>query len=160
MKSEFLQTLKERGFINQATDLEALDTALAEGPKVAYLGFDATADCLHVGSLVPIMMLRWLQKSGHKPIVLMGGATTRIGDPSDKDEMRKLLDDNAIQQNVDKLQQIFQRYLTIGDGPMDAAIMDNAQWLGQLNYLDFLRDYGRHFSINRMLTMESVKRLH
>lgn len=158
LKSEFLQTLEERGFINQATDLDGLDTKMAEGPITAYIGFDATADCLHVGSLVPIMMLRWLQKFGHKPLVLIGGATSRIGDPSDKDEMRKVLSETDLEKNVSGIQMIFDRFLKFGDAPADAMMLNNADWLLNLHYIDLLRDVGKHFTINRMVTFESVKR--
>ncbi|PWC58902.1 tyrosyl-tRNA synthetase [Azospirillum sp. TSH7] len=155
--SEFLRTLQERGFIHQCTDLATLDERAAKGPIVAYIGFDCTADSLHVGSLLPIMMLRWLQKTGHKPIVLMGGGTTKIGDPSGKDEARQLLTDEVIGNNMAGIKRIFGRYLTFGDGPTDAVMANNADWLDELKYIPLLRDIGRHFTINRMMTFESVK---
>ncbi|MCG5239969.1 tyrosine--tRNA ligase [Azospirillum doebereinerae] len=155
--SDFLRTLQERGFIHQCTDLAALDERAQKGPIVAYIGFDCTADSLHVGSLLPIMMLRWLQKTGHKPIVLMGGGTTRIGDPSGKDEARQLLTDEVIASNMEGIKRIFGRYLTFGDGPTDAVMVNNGDWLDELKYIPLLRDIGRHFTINRMLSFESVK---
>jgi len=155
--SDFLRTLQERGFIHQCTDLAALDERAQKGPIVAYIGFDCTADSLHVGSLLPIMMLRWLQKTGHKPIVLMGGGTTRIGDPSGRDEARQLLTDEVIGSNMAGIKRIFGRYLTFGDGPTDAVMVNNADWLDGLKYIEMLRDVGRHFSINRMLSFDSVK---
>ncbi|WP_201829460.1 tyrosine--tRNA ligase [Microvirga zambiensis] len=156
-KSDFLKTLIERGFIHQCTDLEALDEQLSAGPVAAYIGFDATADSLHVGSLVQIMTLRWLQKCGHKPVVLIGGGTTQIGDPSFRDASRPLLDDEQIARNAEGLKQVFSRYLTFGDGPTDAVMVDNAVWLDPLRYLPFLRDFGTHFTINRMLSFDSVR---
>ncbi|MBN9413451.1 MAG: tyrosine--tRNA ligase [Candidatus Paracaedimonas acanthamoebae] len=155
--SEFLKESHARGFIHQGTDLEGLDQLLSSQTVIAYLGFDATAKSLHVGNLVQIMRLRLLQRSGHKPIVLMGGGTTRIGDPSGKDEMRQVLDETKIAENLESIKKIFAKYLTFGDGPTDAVMVNNADWLNSLNYLDFLRDYGRHFSINRMLTFDSVR---
>ncbi len=155
--SEFLQASYARGFIHQGTDLEGLDQLLNKQIVVAYLGFDATAKSLHVGNLVQIMRLRLLQRSGHRPIVLMGGGTTRIGDPSGKDEMRQFLDENKIQENLQSIKKIFAKYLHFGDGTTDALMVNNADWLNELNYLDFLRDYGRHFSINRMLTFDSIR---
>ena len=157
LTSDFLRTLQERGFIHQCTDLAGLDERAAKGPIIAYIGFDCTADSLHVGSLLPIMMLRWLQKTGHKPIVLMGGGTTKIGDPSGKDEARQLLTDEVIGSNMAGIKRIFGRYLTFGDGPTDAVMANNADWLDELKYIPLLRDIGRHFTINRMLTFESVK---
>ncbi|HYG91780.1 MAG TPA: tyrosine--tRNA ligase [Azospirillum sp.] len=157
LKSDFLRTLQERGFIHQCTDMEGLDAKAAAGPITAYIGFDCTADSLHVGSLLPIMMLRWLQRTGHKPIVLMGGGTTKVGDPSGKDESRQLLTDEQIRRNMDGIKQVFAKYLTFGDGPTDAVMVNNADWLDQLHYIPFLRDVGRHFTINRMLSFESVK---
>ena len=156
-RSEFLQALDSRGFIHQQSDADGLDKAASEGIVTAYIGFDCTAPSLHVGSLIQIMMLRWLQKCGHKPIVLMGGGTTRIGDPSFRDESRPLLDDAAIEKNKDGIRSVFAKFLTFGDGPTDAVMVDNNDWLSGLNYIAFLRDYGRHFSVNRMLTFESVK---
>jgi tyrosyl-tRNA synthetase len=157
LRSSFLRTLSERGFIHQATDMAALDDAAVQGRIVAYIGFDCTAPSLHAGSLVQIMLLRWLQKTGHKPIVLMGGGTTKIGDPSFRDESRPLLDDAAIAKNMEGIKKVFAKYLTFGDGPTDAVMVNNDDWLGQLAYIPFLREVGRHFSINRMLTFESVK---
>ncbi len=156
-KSDFLRTLSERGFIHSLTDETGLDETLMKGVTPAYIGFDCTAPSLHIGSLVQIMMLRWLQKTGHKPVVLMGGGTTKIGDPSGKDESRKLLDTDGIAANLAGIRQVFDKYLTFGDGPTDAVMMDNALWLDELKYIEFLRDYGRHFTINRMLTFDSVK---
>ena len=157
-KSAFLQTVTERGFVHQCTDMDALDAALSEGtPKLCYIGFDCTADSLHVGSLLPIMLLRWFQKSGHKPIVLMGGGTTKVGDPSGKDEARQLITDEKIAANKAGIQGIFEKFLTFGDGPTDAIMVDNADWLDEIEYIPFLRDYGRHFSVNRMLGFDSVK---
>ena len=157
-KSEFLRTIIERGFFHQCTDLETLDARLmADAPVSAYIGFDATADSLHVGSLMQIMMLRWLQKCGHRPIVLMGGGTTRVGDPSGKDETRQLLDNEAIDNNIKGIRAIFDKYITFGNGATDAIQPNNADWLDKLNYVEFLRDIGRHFTINRMMTMDSVK---
>ncbi len=156
-KSEFLTTLQERGFIHQATDLEALDVECMKGPITAYIGFDATATSLHVGSLVQIMLLYWLQQTGNRPLVLMGGGTTKIGDPTGRDESRKLLDDEEIQQNIKSLTKAFENVLTFGESGADAILLNNADWLDHLNYSSFLRDYGTHFTINRMLTFESVK---
>jgi tyrosyl-tRNA synthetase len=157
LRSDFLKTLTERGFIHQCTDLDALDERLSAGPVAAYIGFDATADSLHVGSLVQIMALRWLQKSGHKPVVLIGGGTTQIGDPSFRDASRPLLDDEQIARNAVGLKQVFSRYLAFGDGPTDAVMVDNDEWLSRLEYVPFLREVGRHFTINRMLTFDSVR---
>lgn len=155
--SEFLKAVTERGFIHQCTDVPALDKLASEGPIHAYIGFDATADSLHAGSLVPIMLLRLLQRTGHKPIVLMGGGTTKVGDPSGKDEQRQLLDDARIDANILGIRRIFENFLTFGDGPTDAVMVDNADWLDDLQYIPFLRKYGRHFSVNRMLGFDSVK---
>jgi tyrosyl-tRNA synthetase len=157
VKSEFLNTVSERGFVHQCTGTDALDAAMAAGTVTAYIGFDCTAPSLHVGSLVPIMMLRHLQKAGHKPIVLLGGGTTKVGDPSGKDESRQILSADDIAANMAGIKTIFERFLTFGDGPTDAIMLDNAAWLDELDYIDFLRDYGRHFSVNRMLGFESVK---
>jgi tyrosyl-tRNA synthetase len=157
MKSEFLNTLSERGFLHQATDLETLDGRIMEGPITAYLGFDATASSFHVGSLVQIMVLYWLQQTGNRPLVLMGGGTTKIGDPSGKDESRKLLTDSEIKANIESLSLTFKRALTFGEGPMDARLLNNEDWLDTLNYPAFLRDYGAYFTINRMLTFDSVR---
>jgi len=156
-RSDFLREITGRGFMHQCTDLDGLDALAEKGPIRAYIGFDCTADSLHVGSLVPIMMLRWLQKTGHKPIVLMGGGTTKIGDPSGKDESRQLLSEDRIRANMAGIRRIFDRYLVFGDGPTDAIMIDNADWLDQLKYVDFLREYGRHFSVNQMLAFDSVK---
>ena len=156
-KSEFLHVMQTRGFLSDCTDMEGLDDALMNGIVPAYIGFDATADSLHVGSLIQIMILRWLQKTGHKPIALMGGGTTKIGDPSGKDESRQMLDDAAIGENIKGIRKVFDGYLTFGDGPTDAMQVNNADWLDNLNYIEFLRDYGRLFTINRMLTFDSVK---
>lgn len=157
VKSEFLHTIQWRGFLQQATDLEALDEKLSSGPVVAYLGFDATASSLHVGSLLQIMLLRHFQQCGHKPIVLVGGGTTKVGDPSGKDASRQLLTEDAIAANIAGISQVFEKFLTFGDGPTDAMIVNNDDWLSGLEYLSFLREYGRHFTINRMLSFESVK---
>jgi tyrosyl-tRNA synthetase len=156
-KSELLQVLSSRGFIHQVSEPEALD-ALAKTARVTgYIGFDCTAPSLHVGSLLPIMMLYWMQQTGHRPIALMGGGTTRVGDPSGKDESRKLLTDALIEQNLKGIREVFSKFLQFGDGPGDAVMANNADWLNKLNYIDFLRDVGRHFSINRMLTFDSVR---
>jgi len=156
-RSAFLEAILSRGFMHQCTDLEGLDGRAAASPITAYIGFDCTADSLHIGSLVQIMMLRWLQKTGHKPIVLMGGGTTKIGDPSGRDEGRQLLDDAGIARNMAGIRKIFDRFLTFGEGPTDAVMPNNADWLDELRYIPFLRDVGRHFSVNRMLTMDSVR---
>ena len=154
-KSDFLRVMIERGYVADCTDYEGLDRALLAGPVTAYIGYDATAASLHVGHLLNIMMLRWFQKTGNRPITLMGGGTTKVGDPSFRSEERPLLDAAAIQSNIDGMGQVFARYLDYGD---DAALMlNNAEWLDGLNYLEFLRDIGRHFSVNRMLSFESVK---
>lgn len=157
LKSDFLREMNRRGFIHQCTDMGELDALAAQGPIAAYIGFDLTADSLHVGSLVQIMMLRALQKAGHKPIVLMGGGTSKVGDPSGKDDARRLLSSEDIAKNVAGIQKIFSQFLTFGDGPTDAIMVNNADWLEELNYIDFLRDFGRHFSVNRMLGFDSVK---
>ena len=155
--SPLLRLLDERGYIHQATDAAALDALASKQIVPGYIGFDATAPSLHVGSLVQIMLLRRLQQAGHKPIVLMGGGTTKIGDPSGKDESRKLLTAEGIQANIASIRQVFERYLTFGDGPTDAVMVDNDAWLSQLGYVELLRDVGPHFTINRMLTFDSVK---
>ena len=157
LRSDFLRNLEERGFIHQGTDLEGLDAAACEGRIVGYIGFDLTAHSLHVGNLVQITLLRWLQRTGHKPIVLMGGGTSKVGDPSGKDEVRQLLTPEGIERNKASIKDIFAQFLSFGDGPGDAIMVDNAEWLDRLNYVEFLRDYGRHFSVNRMLTMDSVR---
>ena len=154
-KSDFLNVMIERGYLADCTDLQALDEALINGPVTAYIGYDATAASLHVGHLLNIMMLRWFQKTGNRPITLMGGGTTKVGDPSFRSEERPLLTPDAIQANIDGMQQVFARYLDYGEGR--ATMLNNAEWLDGLNYLDFLRDIGRHFSVNRMLSFESVK---
>ncbi|WP_315759923.1 tyrosine--tRNA ligase [Sphingomonas sp. Y38-1Y] len=156
-RSDLLRTLSARGYIHQVTDAAALD-ALAEKQVVpGYIGFDPTAPSLHVGSLVQIMLLRRMQQTGHKPVVLMGGGTGKIGDPSFKDEARKLMTDEVIAGNVASIKTVFERFLTFGDGPSDAVMVDNADWLDQLEYIPFLRDIGQHFSVNRMLSFDSVK---
>jgi tyrosyl-tRNA synthetase len=156
-KSEFLKVLQSRGYIHQVTHPEELDEAASKGVVVAYVGYDATAPSLHVGNLISIMMLRRLQQTGHKPIVIVGGGTTKVGDPSGKDETRKLLTHDDIQANIATQKQAFARFLTFGDGPTDALLVDNDEWLSKLGYIDFLRDYGVHFTINRMLAFDSVK---
>jgi tyrosyl-tRNA synthetase len=156
-RSAFLQEATERGFIHQCTDAAALDSALMAGRVSAYIGFDCTADSLHVGSLVSIMLLRLLQKHGHRPVVVMGGGTTRIGDPSGRDESRQMLTDEAIAANMRGIFKAFQPYLHFGDGPGDAIMVNNADWLDGLGYIPLLREVGMHFSVNRMLTMDSVK---
>jgi tyrosyl-tRNA synthetase len=157
-KSEFLSTVTARGFVHQCTDEAGLDALLAAGkPIAAYIGFDATADSLHVGSLVQIMLLRWFQKTGHKPIVLMGGGTTKVGDPSGRDESRQLLTEAQIAANIAGIKNVFAKFLKFGDAPTDAVMADNADWLDRLAYISFLREYGRHFSVNRMLGFDSVK---
>ena len=155
--SSFLRVMSERDFIHQVTDWKSLDALLSEKNMVAYIGFDCTADSLHVGSLVQIMMLRYFQKCGHRPIVLMGGGTTKVGDPSGKDDARQLLSDNEIEKNKQGIKAVFEKYLNFGDGPSDAIMCDNDEWLSGLEYVQFLRDYGRHFSVNRMLSFDSVK---
>jgi tyrosyl-tRNA synthetase len=156
-QSDFMRVMIERGYLHQCSDLEGLDAKARADTLVGYIGFDCTAPSLHVGSLLPIMMLHWLQKTGGKPIALMGGGTTRVGDPSGKDEGRQLLPIETIEINKAGIRKIFAKFLTFGDGPTDAIMPDNAEWLTRLNYIDFLRDVGRHFSVNRMLAMESVR---
>ena len=156
-KSDFLNTLSSRGYIHQCSDAGGLDALANRGDVTAYIGFDCTAPSLHVGSLVQIMLLYWLQKTGNKPIALMGSGTTRIGDPTGKDESRKLLSIDEIDQNKRGIQDVFSRFLTFGNGARDATMVDNADWLTKLNYIEMLRDIGRHFSVNRMLAMDSVK---
>ena len=156
-KSEFLNILSSRGFIHQCSDEAALDEKLKAGPLTAYIGFDCTAPSLHVGSLLPIMMLYWLQQTGNKPLVLMGGGTTRIGDPSGKDASRQLLTAEKIEENKEGIKQVFANFLSFGEESTDAIMIDNADWLLDLNYVELLRDIGRHFTINRMLTFDSVK---
>ncbi|MGE3307469.1 MAG: tyrosine--tRNA ligase [Rhizobiaceae bacterium] len=156
-KSDFLRTLTERGFIHQISDESGLDALFAKETVTAYIGFDATATSLHAGSLIQIMMLHWMQKTGHRPVALMGGGTTMIGDPSFKDEARKLLTVDSIESNLVGIRKNFASYLDFGDGPNDAMMVNNADWLLKLNYVEFLRDVGRHFSVNRMLSFDSVK---
>jgi len=156
-RSTFLSTAIERGFIHQCTDFETLDQRLCDGSLAGYVGYDCTADSLHVGSLVGIMLLRLFQKSGHKPIVLMGGGTTRIGDPSGKDEARRLLDDGEIARNMAGIRTVFAKFIEFGDAPGDAIMVNNADWLDELRYISLLRDVGRHFSVNRMLTQDSMR---
>jgi tyrosyl-tRNA synthetase len=156
-RSALLRLLDERGYIHQATDAQGLDALADREIVTAYIGFDATAPALHVGNLVQIMMLRRLQQAGHKPIVLMGGGTTKVGDPSGKDESRKLITDEEIDANIAGIRRVFERFLTFGDGPSDAVMMNNADWLDRLQYIPFLREAGKHFTINRMLTFDSVK---
>ena len=156
-KSDFIDVMMTRGFLADCTDLQGLDEALIKGVVPTYIGYDATASSLHVGHLLNIMMLRWLQKTGHKPITLMGGGTTKVGDPSFRAEERPLLTPAPIDANIAGMKQVFAKYLAYGDGPTDALMLNNAEWLDDLNYLDFLRDIGRHFSVNRMLSFESVK---
>ena len=157
LRSEFLRTLSARGFIHQCTDVEGLDKLASEGVVTAYIGYDCTADSLHIGHLVSIMMLRLLQRTGHKPVVLMGGGTTKIGDPTGRDESRKMLTDEQIAANIASIKRVFGQFLPFGDGPTDAVMVNNADWLEKLEYITFLRDMGVHFTINRMLTFDSVK---
>lgn len=156
-RSDLLRLLDERGYIHQATDAEGLDKLAAEQVIAGYIGFDATAPSLHIGSLVQIMMLRRLQQAGHKPIVLMGGGTTRIGDPSGRDESRRMLTDEAIEANIAGIRTVFERLLTFGDGPTDAVLLNNHDWLGKLGYIELLQAVGTHFTVNRMLTFDSVR---
>jgi tyrosyl-tRNA synthetase len=156
-KSDFLNVLSSRGFIHQVSEPEALDQLARSSRLTAYIGFDCTAASLHIGSLLPIMMLYWLQQTGHRPIALMGGGTTRVGDPSGKDESRRLLTDADITENLNGIRTVFDKFLKFGSGPGDAMMANNADWLNTLNYIDFLRDVGRHFSVNRMLAFDSVK---
>lgn len=156
-KSEFLHEITSRGFLADCTDLQELDDRLYAGPITGYIGFDLTATSLHIGNLVQIMMLRWLQKTGHRPITLMGGGTTKVGDPSGKDEMRKILTVEQIGKHADGIRRVFSRYIKYGDGPTDSPLVNNAEWLDQLGYIEFLRDIGKHFTVNRLLSFESVK---
>ena len=156
-KSDFLRVLSERGFIHQVSEPDALDARAATSAITGYIGFDCTAPSLHVGSLLPIMMLYWMQQTGHRPIALMGGGTTRVGDPSGKDESRRILTDEMIADNLKGIRAVFGKFLKFGDGPGGAVMVNNADWLNTLNYIDFLRDIGRHFSVNRMLSFDSVK---
>lgn len=156
-QSDLLKTLQARGYIHQITHPEELDAAAGAGRVIGYIGFDATAPSLHVGSLLQIMMLRRMQQAGHKPIVLMGGGTTKVGDPTDKDQSRPLLTEEKIQANIDSIKTVFARFLAFGDGPTDAVMVNNADWLDKLGYVEFLRNYGVHFTINRMLSFDSVR---
>ncbi|MBI5265104.1 MAG: tyrosine--tRNA ligase [Bradyrhizobium sp.] len=156
-KSDFLNVLQQRGFIHQISDPDSLDALAAKRELVAYIGFDCTAPSLHVGSMVQIMCLYWLQQTGNKPIALMGGGTTRVGDPSGKDETRKILSIEEIERNKEGIKQVFSHFLRFGEGRSDAVMPDNAEWLTKLNWIEMLRDIGRHFSVNRMLSMDSVK---
>ncbi|MFK0299245.1 tyrosine--tRNA ligase [Brevundimonas sp. NPDC090276] len=156
-KSDFLKTLQSRGYIHQVTHPVELDDAASNGIVTAYIGFDATAPSLHVGSLIQIMMLRRLQQAGHKPVVLMGGGTTKVGDPTGKDASRPQLTDETIQANIASIKTVFEKFLTFGEGPSDAVMVDNDEWLSKFGYVEFLRDYGTHFTVNRMLSFDSVK---
>ena len=156
-KSDFLKIMHERGFVHQCSNYEGLDALARNGRAISYVGYDCTAPSLHVGSLISIMMLHWLQQTGNKPIVLMGGGTTRVGDPSGKDETRALRTVDEIEANKLGMQKVFAKLIDFGDGARDAEMVDNAEWLAPLNYIEFLRDVGRHFSVNRMLTMDSAK---
>ena len=156
-KSDFLRIMSERGFVHQISDEAGLDALFARETVTAYIGFDPTAPSLHAGGLIQIMMLHWMQKTGHRPVALMGGGTGMVGDPSFKDEARKLMTPETIQANIEGIRKVFSNYLNFGDGPRDALMVNNAEWLLPLNYLEFLRDVGRHFSVNRMLSFDSVK---
>ncbi len=156
-KSDFMVAITERGFLADCTDLQSLDEAFHKGTVTGYIGFDLTATSLHIGNLVQIMLLRWMQKTGHRPITLMGGGTTKVGDPSGKDEMRKIISVDQINENANGIRQVFSRYISYGDGPTDSPLVNNAEWLDKLGYIDFLRDIGKHFTINRLLAFESVK---
>ncbi|CAN7640975.1 tyrosine--tRNA ligase [Rhizobium sp. LjRoot30] len=156
-KSDFLRTLDERGFIHQISDETGLDALFAKETVTAYIGFDPTAPSLHAGGLIQIMMLHWMQQTGHRPLSLMGGGTGMVGDPSFKDDARQLMTVDTIESNIASIKQVFSNYLTYGEGPKDALMINNADWLRSLNYLEFLRDVGRHFSVNRMLSFDSVK---
>ncbi|MGE0230983.1 MAG: tyrosine--tRNA ligase, partial [Flavobacteriaceae bacterium] len=156
-KSDFLHTLEQRGFIHQCSDDDGLDALARRKEVTAYVGYDCTAPSLHVGHLLSIMMLHWLQETGNKPIALMGGGTTRVGDPSGRDETRKILTIEEIDSNKESIKGTFRRFLKFGEQPGDAVMVDNAEWLTGLNYIEMLREIGRHFSINRMLTMDSVR---
>ena len=156
-KSAFIERVVARQYMHQCTDLEGLDALAAAGPVPAYVGYDATGPSLHVGHLLSIMMLRTLQRTGHKPIVLMGGGTTKVGDPTGKDASRPQLTDETIQSNIASIKTVFEKFLTFGDGPTDAVMVDNDVWLSTYGYVEFLREYGTHFTINRMLAFDSVK---
>jgi len=157
LRSDFLQSFTARGYLHQCTDLGALDRLAEKTTVTAYVGYDCTAPSLHVGHLISIMMLRLLQQTGHKPIVLIGGGTTRVGDPTGKDESRPLLTDTQIAANIASIKTVFEKFLRFDGSPTGAIMVNNADWLDRLNYIDFLRDFGTHFTINRMLTMDSVK---
>ena len=158
LQSDFLNILTERGFIHQSSDNEGIDSLAKAGKLTSYVGYDCTAPSLHVGSLISIMMLHWLQKTGSgKPIALMGGGTTRVGDPSGRDETRRILTLDQIEENKNGIKRVFANFLNFGDGAHEAVMVDNAEWLAPLNYIEFLRDVGKHFSVNRMLSMDSVK---
>ena len=156
-KSDFVRVMMERGYIHQCSDIEALDKAALDGVVTAYVGYDATATSLHIGNLISLMMLRRLQQTGHRPIVVMGGGTTKVGDPSGKDTQRQMLTEAGIQANIDSIKGVFDRFLTFGSGPREAIMVDNDAWLSKFGYVEFLREFGPHFTINRMLTFESVK---
>ena len=156
-KSEFLHEITARGFVADCTDLQELDARLTSGVVTGYIGYDLTATSLHIGNLVQIMLLRWLQKTGHRPITLMGGGTTKVGDPSGKDEMRKIISVEQINANAESIRRVFGKYISYGDGPTDSPLVNNADWLDKLGYVDFLRDIGKHFTVNRLLAFESVK---
>ncbi|MBG18753.1 MAG: tyrosine--tRNA ligase, partial [Rhizobiales bacterium] len=156
-KSDFLNVLNERGFIHQCSDFDGLDALLKKETVTAYVGYDATATSLHIGNLISVTMLYWLQETGHRPVTLMGGGTSMVGDPSFRDDQRKLLTPEQIEQNIEGIKKIFGRIMRYGDGPTDAMMVNNADWLMKLNYIEFLRDVGRHFSVNRMLSFDSVK---
>ena len=157
IKSEFLKTISERGFIHQCTDMDVLDSNANTQMLTAYVGYDATADSLHIGNLVSIMMLYWMQKTGHQPIVLMGGGTTKVGDPSGRDETRRLLSDIQINENITQIKKTFDNFLDFGSLNNKALLVNNSDWLDELKYIQFLRDVGQHFTINRMLSFDSVK---
>ena len=156
-KSEFIHAITERGFLNDCTNLQELDERMAKESVTGYIGFDLTATSLHIGNLVQIMLLRWMQKTGHRPITLMGGGTTKVGDPSGKDEMRKIISIEEINANAESIRTVFANFISYGDGPTDSPLVNNAEWLDKLGYIDFLRDIGKHFTINRLLAFESVK---
>ena len=156
-RSDFLRVMQERGYLHQVTDAGALDAALCAGVVTAYVGYDCTADSLHIGHLISIMMLRWFQRTGHRPITLMGGGTTKVGDPTDKDQQRPLLTDAVINANLASIKGTFEKFLSFGDGPTDAVMVNNADWLEKLGYVEFLRVFGVHFTVNRMLAFDSVK---
>ncbi len=156
-KSDFLAIATSRGFLADCTDLSALDEQMRKGAVTGYIGFDLTATSLHIGNLVQIMLLRWMQRTGHRPVTLMGGGTTKVGDPSGKDEMRKMLPVERIRENAEGIREVFTRYISYGDGPTDSPLVDNSEWLDDLGYIGFLRDIGKHFTINRLLAFESVR---